>query len=79
MSTNNKNPMQVAGGVDTDRKPRKVTKPRKEMKAALIYQLPEVMRQLKMLAVERDTTQQKLWAEALNDLFAKYGKPPIAS
>ncbi len=34
--------------------------------------------QLKILAVENDTTLQKLLAEAFNDLFAKYGKPEIA-
>ena len=28
--------------------------------------------------VENDTTVQNLLAEALNDLFAKYGKPEIA-
>jgi hypothetical protein len=31
-----------------------------------------------MLAAERETTIQALLAEALNDLFAKYGKPEIA-
>jgi len=30
------------------------------------------------LAADRDTTIQDLLAEALNDLFAKYGKPEIA-
>jgi hypothetical protein len=34
---------------------------------------PAVLVQLKQLAIERDTTQQKLLAEALNLLFAKYG------
>ena len=37
-----------------------------------------VQRQLKLLMVEHDTTVQNLLAEALNDLFAKYGKPEIA-
>ena len=40
---------------------------------------PETVRdQLKLLAIERRTTSQDLLAEALNDLFAKYGKPEIA-
>lgn len=39
----------------------------------------EVRDQLKILAVERDTTMHNLMAEALNDLFAKYGKPEVAS
>ena len=37
-----------------------------------------VHKQLKLLMVENDTTVQNLLAEALNDLFAKYGKPEIA-
>ena len=37
-----------------------------------------VQKQLKHLAVENDTTVQNILAEALNDLFAKYGKPEIA-
>lgn len=39
---------------------------------------PDVRQQLKGLAVERDDTVQNLLAEALNDLFVKYGKPEIA-
>jgi hypothetical protein len=35
-------------------------------------------RQLRMLAAENDTTQQDLMAEALNLLFQRHGKPPIA-
>ena len=37
-----------------------------------------VKKQLKLLTVENDSTVQGLLAEALNDLFAKYGKPEIA-
>ena len=73
------NPMREAGGVDTERKPRKVAKPRPDLRQAIVYQSPEVMRQFKVLAAELDTTQQKLWAEALNVIFTKHGKPPIAS
>jgi antitoxin-like ribbon-helix-helix protein len=39
---------------------------------------PEVGRALKLLAAERDSTVQALMAEALNDLFRKHRKPPIA-
>ena len=39
---------------------------------------PAVVQQLKMLAAEKGKTQQKLMAEALNMLFAKYGKGQIA-
>jgi hypothetical protein len=34
-------------------------------------------RQLRMLAAEEDTTQQKLIAEALNMLFDRRGKPIV--
>ena len=37
----------------------------------------EVKKQLRILAAERSTTIQDLLAEALNDLFAKNGKPEI--
>ena len=39
----------------------------------------EVAWQLRELAVARRTTVQSLLNEALNDLFAKHGKPEIAS
>jgi hypothetical protein len=35
-------------------------------------------KQLRLLAAEHDTNQQALMTEALNLLFRKYGKPPIA-
>jgi hypothetical protein len=37
-----------------------------------------VVRQLRMMAAEKDTTIQALLAEALDDLFAKYRLPEIA-
>jgi hypothetical protein len=39
---------------------------------------PAVSKQLKQLGLERDSSTQSLLREAINDLFAKYGKPPIA-
>jgi hypothetical protein len=41
------------------------------------HQPKEVKRQFDMLCVELDKTKENLHAEALNDLFAKYGKPEI--
>jgi hypothetical protein len=38
----------------------------------------DVAWQLRALAVDRKTTVQNLLAEALNDLFAKYGRPELA-
>ncbi len=39
---------------------------------------PAVSRQLKQIALDYDTTVQALLGEALNDLFEKYHKEPIA-
>ena len=39
---------------------------------------PAVSRQLKQIGLERDRSTQDLLREAINDLFTKYGKPPIA-
>ena len=39
---------------------------------------PAVSKQLKQLALEHDKTVQTAIAEALNDLFIKYGRNPIA-
>ena len=43
------------------------------------YFAPEVRRQLRRLAADRDTTIQALLGEALNDLFAKHGLPEIVA
>ncbi|HEY6331117.1 MAG TPA: ribbon-helix-helix domain-containing protein [Blastocatellia bacterium] len=42
------------------------------------YFPPEVKKQLRLLAAERETTIQRLLAEALNGLFAANGKPELA-
>ena len=39
---------------------------------------PEAVRQLKQLALDHDRSLQALLTEALNDVFEKYGKKPIA-
>jgi hypothetical protein len=39
---------------------------------------PAAHKQLKGLAVEREATTEALLTEAINDLFAKYGRPKIA-
>jgi hypothetical protein len=39
---------------------------------------PAVGKQLRQLALDNDTTVQALLEEALNDLFLKHGKSPIA-
>ncbi|MBD8546683.1 ribbon-helix-helix domain-containing protein [Sphingomonas sp. CFBP 8760] len=40
---------------------------------------PAVRKQLAMLAIELETDQVKLMAEALNMLFEKHGRSPIAA
>ena len=38
----------------------------------------DAWKQLKLLAIEHDRTAHDLLIEAVNDLFRKHGKPPIA-
>ena len=48
-------------------------------KKQTIFLMPEAAKkQLAILAIETEQTQQALLSEALNDLFKKYGKPQIA-
>jgi hypothetical protein len=55
-----------------------VPKSRQGRRGLLTYHDPATVKQLQALALEHDTSQQQLVAEALNLLFVKYGKPPIA-
>lgn len=47
-------------------------------KPVTVYYEKKAHLQLKVLAAERETTIQELHEEALNGLFEKHGKPPIA-
>lgn len=48
-------------------------------KRQTIFHIPDAAKkQLAILAIETETTQQALLSEALNDLFKKHGKQPIA-
>ena len=51
---------------------------RQGKKALSAYFDPSVIDALKIMAIEQQTSVQALASEALNDLFAKHGKPPIA-
>lgn len=51
---------------------------RKGTKPITVHFPKEVRNQLKILAVQNNTTMHYLAAEAFNDLFSKYGKPEIA-
>ena len=58
--------------------PRRIAKTRVGTKQIAAHFPEDVAWQLRGLAVERKTTVQNLMAEALNDLFAKHGKPEVA-
>lgn len=63
----------------TERRPPVTMQPgRVGKKQVLGYFQTECKKQLKLLGVETEKTEQDLLAEALNLLFAKYGKPTIA-
>ena len=51
---------------------------REGKKAVSGYFDPGVSKQLKLICLEQDTNLQALLKEALNDLFVKHGKSPIA-
>ncbi len=51
---------------------------RRGKKALTGYFDPEALKQLKVLAASEDKTMQSLMAEAINELFKKYGRPHIA-
>lgn len=56
-----------------------IKRPDRVGRKATLFQVPEsAKKQLAILAIEEDKTQQGLLSEALNDLFTKYGKQPIA-
>ena len=59
--------------VDRQQSPSRVGK-----KPVTVYYGKEAHLQLKILAAEMETTIQELHEDALNALFVKYGKPPIA-
>lgn len=65
-------------GVPTEPQKHNLRPGRKGKSNVTGYFPPEVKKQLRLLAAEHDTTIQNLLAEALNDLFAKNGKPEIA-
>ncbi len=86
-------PLRVSSGSTVKRRQQKpASEPSREGEGSAPYQQPSraqtvpvtghfpkpVRDQLKILAIEQDSTLHNLMAEAYNDLFAKYGKPEIA-
>jgi hypothetical protein len=51
---------------------------RQGKKALLTHHDPTVLRKLKQLALDQNTTQQRLLGEALTLLFTKYSVSPVA-
>lgn len=47
-------------------------------KTLIAFVDPAAVRELKILAADTEMTQQSLFIEALNDLFVKHGRKPIA-
>jgi len=69
----------VAGPPSVARNPSTNMAPSREGKKAITgFFDPAVSRQLKQIALEEDSNIQALLREALNDLFIKRGKSPIA-
>ena len=65
--------------VETTPKPTAAVPPSRQGKKIISGHFDkDVHRQLKMLAIERDTSIQDLLSEALNALFERNNKPPIA-
>ena len=59
--------------------PKTSSQPNRHGTRPITVHFPKNVRdQLKILAIQQDTTLHNLIAEAFNDLFAKYGRPEIA-
>jgi hypothetical protein len=67
-------PVRESDGIGYPIPPSRMTR-----KAITTWQDAVAVQQLKDIAGERRISQQKLIAEALNMVFAKYGRPPIAT
>jgi hypothetical protein len=63
-----------AAAAVTEKKP----DPKGGRKLLAVWAEPQVIRQVKIIAAEQTLKLQDLMAEALNDVFCKYGKEPIA-
>ena len=72
-------PTKTQSMTESESKTRTKQPPSRQGKKAITGHFePAVSRQLKQIALDRDTTVQALLAEALNDLFVKYKQKPIA-
>jgi hypothetical protein len=69
---------QVAPAVRAQRRRDAAKTTREGKKTIAGFFTVEVSNQFKILGINEGKTGQELLAEALNDLFVKHGKPPIA-
>ena len=70
---------QTAVDVETTPKPPAMVPPSRQGKKMISGHFDkDVHRQLKMLALEKETSIQNLLSQALNALFERNDKPPIA-
>lgn len=66
-------PVSVSPAANDEERPKVV-----ERRAQTLRLTPAAWRQLKQLALDRGKPAHDLLLEAVNDLFRKHGKPPIA-
>ena len=81
MKTHERSAASAAAPATPAPRPRSVQPPSRTGKKAVVGHFdPAVSKQLKQILLDEDRhSLQDLLAEALNDLFAKYGKPTIAA
>jgi hypothetical protein len=73
-------PASVSAGLSEPAPSRQPVPPSRQGKKAITGHFdPAVSRLLRQIALEEDRSVQDLMREALNDLFAKRGKPTIAA
>jgi hypothetical protein len=64
--------------VEVEAREAAASEPEEKQRSIRIPLRQDAWKQVKIAAVERGTTAHDLMIEALNDWFAKHGKPPIA-
>ncbi len=62
----------------TDTETNNLPPSRQGKKGLTVFFYPDVIKQLKLIGIEEDLTNQDMVQEALNDYFVKHGKAQIA-
>lgn len=71
-------PAVQAAAVERPRTATKKAPSREGMRAVTCYVREEAHKQLRLMCIEKNAKIQEIMVEALNDVFQKYGKPPVA-